>query len=449
MIFPLALQTIALLCASSSGTNNSINYRETYRLAFPQRSHDISITGGDSVRDVIIGDFAEFKRHYELDTGNEMPASSVEYCCDVYDASNDAFLNYFDFDGSNGYILVSDSFEIASFSLVGDYPEIREFGSLVCFQEGEGFFSLKEDSLVFFSGEGDESGGCYDHHSGGNPIINGGTDSSGSILNLEAYVSSAHSDYVDTYDQFVMTGYHRKRMGDTTFYSLHGETEGNCVLNATYSMIENMASNFWLPRLMDANLGYEDLLFENELANSDPLYVEYGTHTKSCPKANCSATWGTSQWRRSDDNSIYSLSKMPNLYRRVRTKALTLGYTVDGFQYSRVVDLFSHALGTEGYAAESEVKYDFLGCENLVHDGFPVFIGTTGSSRYHDHGMSIYGYHRYTVTTGWWVFTQTENRYMFLVDDGYTDSATWYDPTCATGNTFVAIKRNTLTWPTC
>lgn len=113
--------------------------------------------------------------------------------------------------------------------------------------------------------------------------------------------------------------------------------------------------------------------------------------------------------------------------------------------------------GWYGYDTTFRDTKNFDIVKEMVDDNIPLVVGTTGSITYDNHAMSVNGYIKMQKTSGWWIFTSTDTKWILAVDDGHQDSHSWggekqrrfYDPNKKGGADFVYADRNTIEYSFC
>lgn len=275
--------------------------------------------------------------------------------------------------------------------------------------------------------------------------IPGTTEEGGFIYDVDLYVSSAHPAYVFLGDGFTISNYSKKYMSDTSVYVSSLGSEGNCILNATYSMFDNMARHGWNGRCSD---NYNGSINYSRFIQSDPLYEDM---------INGSFPTETGQVWKVNDNyltlygSIRAIDSMSCLYLNIRSKAIELGYVVDGFPFYYTGELFRRSAALSGYDVGVSSSSAFSAwAESNIRNGVPVVVTAAVSKVYKDHAMCVYGYKKYVE----YVIDSDGNpseevHYMYLVDDGYTPEVRWYDPTAALANYYFSCSRSSLVFSVC
>lgn len=318
---------------------------------------------------------------------------------------------YLDFDGNNGYVVVTSNYQLFEFEPLGDLEylktaEIAYYNSFDKFM----YVDVESGSLerYNYTDNSQEYGGVvYDFTSEYENAADPGDENAqaltgdGGIFDIDTYVSSNYPEFV--YDsRYIIPGYEWIYQSDNSVYRRITEngrfTEGNCVINATYSMMNDWHNKGRFPWLPTGTIDYS-LQVEN-----DPFFDVYsnGTHNG---------------WVVKNNNEI---SEMASLYMELREYAIEYGYNMEsGMQYARIIDMVGRVASSRGFTLNVSRTSSFQAIENQIDNNRACLIAVTNSSTYHNHAMGLYGYVKYTHTTGWWIFTTTETKYFYVVDDGH------------------------------
>jgi hypothetical protein len=357
---------------------------------------------------------------------------------------------YFDFD--YGYMVASEEYEIY---LVSNYD--------LSFEDN---LFLTDDTLyftgtAFYDGNGNEYGIASDYFS---------TDSNADFkvtTNLSATSSSSDRDgeitssEIDGYTSTYYPGYNVVSENyipfcdyvyqlDTSVYIKssggYEYSEANCVINSTYSMLHNLGK-----KDRDRDFYYSD------------YYVDY-TGDNLINDAHYSLTyngWKSNDRSRSGAPNLgkKALKVASDLYLRLRERAIiSYGYNEEtGMNGSYAKNMAMDVDGWYGYNTDFFETNDFNTVKSLVDSNIPSLVGTTGSINYGNHSMAVNGYIKLEKTSGWWIFTSTDTKWILAVDDGRQKSCTngseskriFYDPNKKGGARFVCADKNTIDFSTC
>ena len=356
---------------------------------------------------------------------------------------------YFDFD--YGYMVASEDYEIY---LISNYD---------LYFEEELFLT---DDVLYFTGTAfyDENGfeyGVLNENfllTGVNADTKATTKSSSTSDDLDGYITNSQIDsYISKYysgynvvSENYIRYYDYISQFDTSVYVKYSDgyvySEGNCVINATFSMLHNM--------------GKKDR--DRDFYHTD-YYIDY-TGSNLTHDVHYSLTyngWKANDLQRSGapNASKKALKVMPDLYMRLRERAIS-SYRYDevaGMDGSYAKNLAMDVDGWYGYNTIFFETNDFNTVKSLVDSNIPSVVGTTGSIDYGNHSMAVNGYIKLEKTSGWWIFTSTDTKWILAVDDGHQNSCTngneskrrFYDPNKKGGARFVCADKNTIDFSTC
>ena len=353
----------------------------------------------------------EYNNAHE-DTGLQCNATSIEGQTLILLTDFNRYGIFLDFDGSNGYMLVTEGYTLYEFEPQGDLPYLKGV-TLAYYNSFDGFMYLDTETGLLekydyvdktselYGGLGTEAT-AEDvlYGAAGQPSdVNG----DGKIYDIDSYVAAVYPNYVYQ-DRYIITDYQFIYQDDTSVYKRYSGgkiyTEGNCVINATYSMMNDWYRRGRFQWLPSGTTNYATLV------TSDRLYSTYGTGTYN--------GWTT--------NSYYTLSHMPTLYLELRDYAIDYGYNpVNGMSSNYIIDMVERVASSRGYtfnmvktsSFNSNVRYQ-------LDTNHACVISVNGSSTFNNHSMGLFGYVHYTYTSGWWIFATTKDKYFYVVDDGHS-----------------------------
>lgn len=126
------------------------------------------------------------------------------------------------------------------------------------------------------------------------------------------------------------------------------------------------------------------------------------------------------------NNNKVAIECMSDLYLRLRERAISsYGYNEEGMYLADVKNMAMDVDGWYGYDTTFRDTKNFDIVKEMVDDNIPLVVGTTGSITYDNHAMSVNGYIKMQKTSGWWIFTSTDTKWILAVDDGHQDSHSW------------------------
>lgn len=356
---------------------------------------------------------------------------------------------YFDFD--YGYMVASEDYEIY---LISNYD--------LSFEE-ELFLT---DDVLYFTGTAfyDENGFEYGVLNENFLLtdVNADTkattksssisdDLDGYITNsqIDSYISKYYSGYNVVSENYIHY-YDYISQFDTSVYVKYSDgyvySEGNCVINATFSILHNMGKK-------DRDRDFYHTDYYIDYTGSNLTHDVHYSLTYNGRKANDLQRSGA------PNASKKALKVMPDLYMRLRERAIS-SYRYDevaGMDGSYAKNLAMDVDGWYGYNTIFFETNDFNTVKSLVDSNIPSVVGTTGSIDYGNHSMAVNGYIKLEKTSGWWIFTSTDTKWILAVDDGHQNSCTngneskrrFYDPNKKGGARFVCADKNTIDFSTC
>lgn len=462
----LAPSLISLLfCFSENKSKNIIVKNNIYRKSF-------------------VGDFRselETKLSSFVELHNTESEDKIKTCeCDgIYfiNKFNGKEAYYVDFIGDNGYMVVDEDWEISNLETLGYHDGIGDFAGDIFFNN-DGTISGKHDGIeVNFSYLSEQKEGNKPNN------VSGDAGNSSFIHDIDAYIASVHPDFDYENIFYLIDSYYRSRQYHTSVlyrYSydsnmnyLSPTSEGNCLLNATYSAILNGANHGWNSNaysLGNQTFDSSSLASDRQLSTlTFNRSIHYSENGNQFDIAINSYDWGMKT-----DYYLDGSFTIPKLYWHIRERALDFGYCCEGLLNSKVPDLIGHAYIKSGYSNPGTTySLNVDSVTSNVRNSIPGIVATTSSNTYGNHGMAIYGYKVYSVTQSFLWFTEKYYKYVFLVDDGHTESGycpvsdsaifagnlnsnnsyttsqkeqvRWYDPTCATSNEYYSQNRTNMT----
>lgn len=399
---------------------------------------------------------------------------------DIINSDKKAY--YIDLYGNNGFIVANDS-NVYKYVDNADLNELRHL---------DNFYYSLTDGFVVYDKEKEHYEKIYDdkfkdvicksYELLNSPIRHDGQikDGDGEIYNLESYVSNRYPNYKFV-EQEYLKGYKISNQFDTSTYIAKYydnneicrsySSEGNCVINATYSMLSNLPTvknnnNYaW-----EYNINYLNGLNGIDCSTSiknDKLYSEYGTKQyyrkeyDSNLEKDLNGYWEINYNKNA--NGKQTIKDMRQLYMQLRTVALDEGYNPkDGMYFSSTKNMIEKTDDLYGYNLEYEITSSTESVINNIRLGYPSLISTIGSESYGNHAMAVYGYAIYSYEVSVWWWTETRYAYFWAVDSGHLTSSyrqfydekgnivNWFDPNVSSTQ-FGIINRSSLTvlWPTC
>jgi hypothetical protein len=403
-----------------------------------------------SVTQLLTEDFSGFVEQYnEYHEADLLATKLLRYRPLILEDNGKGY--FFDFD--YGYMVATEDYDI------------RQISNYDLSFENELFLtdeSIYFTGTAFFDSCGKEYGVVNDDipstgssEAGNNYASNVSSfDKEGGITSatIKEYLSTFYSgysivqeNYVDFYDYIFQA--------DTSVYLQDAEggpySEGNCVINSTFSMLHNMGI-----KGRDFDFDYLD------------KYVDYsGEKLKNDPHYSIRNNVGG--WRPNDgynwcnpNQGKKRLTCMSDLYLHLREKAITsYGYDEDrGMGFSCSKDMAMEAAKSYGYETKFFQTNDFDSMRQSINCCIPALVSATNSITYRgSHAMAVNGYIKLEKQTKWWFFTGTDTKWILAVDDGHQDSCIagregkrrFYDPNRQGGASFVCVDTKTVVYSYC
>ncbi len=357
----------------------------------------------------------EYNNHIES-WEDKLHINKIEGYSLIQILDNNSYGIYLDFDGDNGYLLTSFSFQLYELETKGDLKYLKDV-SMAYYHTMDGF--MYYDGIQYQKYEKIEAPKVHYGADG----QNGNGD--GIISNLPAYVADRynkynlekeyndmeHNYYCTTQDS---TSYYANYVSTDGGYTYEYSSEGNCAPNAIFNMM-----NLWqyykkMPNLPSEN-DREDF---DKIMENHGQYAAYGTGQ---PGVGIDSYWTVNP---------YALNRMFALYAHIREYSYRYyGYTPEiGLSLEDCIGVVNWISYYYGYKIEALTTDTFTNVQSFLDNGNAVFLGVNNSSTYGNHAMCILGYSKYSYTSGWWVFAETHVKYFYLVDDGHHGGPLYFDP---------------------
>lgn len=338
----------------------------------------------------------------------ECKATSIEGRTLIYLTDVNKYGFYLDFNDDNGYLLVTEDYTLYEFEPIGELEYLKGVESAF-YNSFDGFMycDLETGCLeryVYLDTSSQNIGGVdatlsvaqrVEENNAHDGQHSDGGD--GKIYDIDAYVADAYPEY-EYVGRHIIPNYQWIYQWNTSVYQSDDGSEGNCVINATYSMMNNWISRGRYTSLPTGTTNYNNLL------TSDELYNPYGNGTR-----------GT--WRA---NSTSTLRVMPTLYLELREYAIDYGYLPDaGMQSKYIIKMVENVAADHGYSINMASSSSFTNAKSELNANRACVLSVGGSSTFGNHAMGLYGYVEYSYTSGWWIFESTKTAYFYVVDDGH------------------------------
>lgn len=388
---------------------------------------------------------------------------AIEEAFDIKVANKTSSVLFINFEKDDGYLVLDSFNNVHEFMPYGDYSQIRLIDNL--------FYSLS-DSFVVYDNDGCSYFRLFDDDKDDNnqflsTSIYENVD--GLIYDLDSYVSDVYPSFsfvekkylrnytpIRQFDTSVYLKKHEYHLTSNTYFS-----EGNCVINSTYSLLCNLPT-------VETDSGYcynynsnflngAAPLNYNSLIQNDPFYYSYGVHNY----------YGTFYDSSRDDfydlywdtNAVQKLSIMPTLYLELREAAIECGYVTDGMLFNDTKTMVESVDSLYSYDLEVNLNSTIDTVISNINYGIPSLISTTNSLTFNNHSMAVYGYAKYSHQIIQFGVPITVYYYFWMVDSGWEDlnnslfydelgnRIDWFDPYRCDSVSFATLNRSTLTYP--
>lgn len=341
------------------------------------------------------------------DREDTFAASSVELQLPVYIVSMDQPGVYLDFNGDNGYLILTNISDIIAWKATGDLSELKELDSTY-YSTADGFGYYENNQFIPYHSNIAPSGATYpcssqpyagqelagdgaitdtaayiqDRYGSGYSIMSGG--GSRSLTNFPYFLQRPFSVYDFTNDNGALVG------------------EGNCGLTSMFVLLNYLQSSGKCPSLPSSSVTH------NIIAANDPFFATYAA------------------------NSSYSINSpltVPFLYAAIRQ------YAIDNYNYQ------TGALATHHFDETIEAV-TFGSSINATHHlvwsfesqiqaeitaGRPVIFTVENSATYGDHAVVVNGYRIYVKESTVLGVTVKDYVYLMKLNDNWSTTGRYFD----------------------
>lgn len=385
------------------------------------------------------------KEQYELEFDSTFSATGIEDWFPVYVLGEEDFAAYIDFNGNNGYMVVSPDFELFALEAEGDldYLKGKDFayysktGGFVFFDEaGNALVPYEEEEVE--ETEEEVSAAPYDGQ------VSGEDGEDGFIYDLDAYVKDRYPNYTDPMDDdtntdityYSIPNYEHISQTDTSIYVPRtGGSEGNCVINALYSVF-----NSWKNQGLAPTFPSSSEVVKYDAATMEP------NHTYTLSQG-----WIVNPNILESDfakriNGDRAIDNVPELYVTIRQNMYDgrADYepSVGGIAFQELNAIMNATMTDYSVPAMITNFGDNFDIMKLFFNshGAAQLLWLTDSSSYGKHAVACLGFKEYTYTSGWWIFQRTNSAYFLEIDDGHSDDEyndgdpIYYDPNGVSGS---------------
>ena len=370
------------------------------------------------------------------DESEYLHASSVERTKIVNLIEDENYGAYIDFDGDNGYVVVTGDYTIYDLQTEGDLDYLDNAANIY-YGYGKFHWLDQNGTLQLFT-EAESAPTPAEQ-----PVYEGnaGKDEYGVITNLSEYVNANYSKYTYEGNKFggnkVAFNYlHQDHYNyyQWNYCDINGtllneddfpEGEQNCALTAMYNIFKSWGQYGKL------NVPYATTLNLKDSIVNDPLYATYGNKVISYNDSNGNAIYR--YWEPANTN----LRAIPAVYDKIRSYTISGSsipakdfYKPDGGFNSEYVptimeltaDYYDPGAGAFMYYTYSEGN-----ALMSIKNGKAAYLSLNDDPVYDDHAVAIIDYHYYTYTSGWWIFKTTDEVFILEIADCWNNFPTYYD----------------------
>lgn len=340
-------------------------------------------------------------------------ATSCEFEAPVYIEEYDKYGIYLDFDGENGYMIVTGENEAIAFEAKGDLEYLRDMenfhysiydGFLVDDGNGElvPYVSILNPQISDISYDGSVP---VDYNASIKETPVAGND--GGFERAIDAVTVNHGSGWKSYKIKLLKNFQYKIQEKTSLYFHYKENEwyceGNCALSSIFADLNYLATSGkanWLPT--SSSTAKCD-------ATKDPFYTKYINRS---------------------DYIITTPIRVPIVYYYARQYAVEkLGYEVGGVSFSdfpRIINTIGNKY-TKGLKVNNSYYGSFETITKEIDAGYPLLFTVYTSTTYDAHTMVVTGYVKYKRQRVILGITITDYSQVLEVNDNWVEKPTYFD----------------------
>lgn len=345
-------------------------------------------------------------------------ANYIEHTKIIHLIEDNSYAVLVDFDGNNGYLVLTGDNTIYGFKPDGDAARLFAYDELY-YSYLDGFLFKDENEIL--------------QNCDGTPVRNNDSysgqtgDGDGAIFNLSSYVTAKYPGYTLDYNQnYLDLDFYCGTQQDLSYYQLRSKNangtwngsytpEGNCSLVAMYNVMRSWAQNGFI------NIPYANKINILPNISSDPLYNTYGRGIEFVDNG------VTYKWETSTNNT---LKFVPEVYIKIRYYAITnCGYTpTSGFLANSAPAAMQNVAAQ--YGENLTINHTSLTsiALNSLDQDLAVYLSINGSSSYGNHAVAAMGYAKYKCQNTIGGYTTTDYIYFFEIADGTRKVPQYFDP---------------------
>ncbi|MBD5583472.1 MAG: hypothetical protein HDQ88_00065 [Clostridia bacterium] len=387
--------------------------------------------------------FEQFVTDYnQAFSETQLNASYIEYSSIINLVEDDNFGLYIDFNGDNGYAVMTGNYNIYELKVEGDLQTLKETEE-VYYSYIDGFLYVDENNIYqrIFKDEQ-----IPDNVSTQSTVYPGQQEpGDGEILStkIKDYVAKRYPEFVyESTNVKLTSGFNYGLQSSTSYYvkvpcdkngdklsGSYNKTEENCSVTALYNVLRN-----WTKKSFISGIDYSSCTDIRETIKKDFYYILYGIkHIRTVPTSKSVLSGGDtdSEYYYWEPNYEGHLMSMPNLYSNLRWYAISkYGLSPEkGINIDNAMDVATYVAKNTYSADISLSKTDSVTTAiNSIDSGKAVFISMQDSITYGSHAVVLIGYQKYTFKINLGSFTLNFYAYFYLVADGWNSNARYFDP---------------------
>ena len=424
----LAFAVLSVLSILPTGVVTKVNAEET---AEEERIWTLQDT--QNVAAFIQNNLETFVQKYNESREDEseyLHATGVERIKIVNLIEDENYGAYIDFDGDNGYAVVTGDYTVYDLQTEGDLSYLDDEEEV--YYAYEKFYRMDENGAMQSFAEADPLPSSDEQ-----PVYVGSAGTEGGVItDLNAYVNANYPEYTYEGNQFggnkIAFNYYAQE--DLSYYLYNccdedgnilnyaPQGEKNCALAAMYNIFKSWG------QYGKINVPYSTTLNLSGSIENDPLYSTYAN--KVVYVENDYSNHGL--WYVATGN----LRAMPAVYDKLRSYAVSssfFGVNIyepnKGLLADNVPTVME--LTADYYDPGANVfMYHTVNEANAlmsIKKGKAAYLSLHDDPTYINHGVAIIDYHYYTHTSGWWIFKTVDEIFILEIANGRSNSPTYYD----------------------
>lgn len=390
--------------------------------------------------------FDDFIGEYNKKFSDDLLASKINRSLTINSPLGEQ-LYYVDF--NVGYMIISDDFVIYEISNNDLNYEDKIFNCRNVYYSGSSLYLDGVEMFEKITNTKNNQKDTLDYPSPHQTILNYNTlndfnnqDGKLEEEKINNYITTVYAGY-EIIDSSYINNYEYIYQHDTSvFFVPSGEdsfmTEGNCTLNATYSMLRNMGKQGWNKKIYT----YDKFIDYSKDVKNDP---HYNLIDNSGFKINDSYRIGNPLINKK------SIENMSSLYFKIRELGMEYGYSETYGMLFDFLELTSERIQSQyKYNTDFIFLGDYYQIASSIRSKIPCLVHTSKSLTYGNHAMAVNGYIKLEKRSSWGIFTHIDTKWILAVDDGHSYKTLsnseyfYYDPNKGGGANFIMADVDTL-----